>query len=667
MPQFSRFNAVDQLLDVKGSTRQANDRLLTDETGGLGSPVILNSGSVATITAFSTPSLTLGGLTGQSAGSVGSRISLRIAGIAGNDGVFTVTSYISASSVVVSDAAGYFPDPNSGSLEWEQYNAGIAASIGTVVAGIVTITGLQNMTQNSVGGFITISGAASPANNGTFLITSYISATSVQYANASGVASDTNNPNILWVERLAYSLNDDLDFERSDRSYIKGVNYDQPIPTYTRPTLSGVAVPANLLNIAGKTLDAFARCVNRGQFNWPVEPTLTDIYGVGTLKHADPVDNTGVPVYDTGPFTSDWNSCYVEVTNFLTGEEMYVLAGPHAGERIFAETYNGTSTSPNSVEIHWYSAPPGSNIVTSSTAYTWEVGALTGTNSGTSAVTVTPGVNGAVALTGLTGGTFAGGDVGNWLNLTGFTNATNNGSFVIISVQTTTAVTIQNHAGVIETHSSTWAEYAQSQKTFVDLTYGYNERLDQLDQNAFRFPLVSGLVADSDLRQSITDILSTDGWVDGTTNLSTYLTNTGTYFAFNGLPGGAGDTVVAALNILNSSIGNRTYTGSILTSGQTITASLQALSNSISGATITRYIERLSANAPANVSHLLPGGITYVLDGTNNGKGLMVFWRGFLRDPGSVATGDDYQETDTTHITPYSLINKNDHINYCVL
>lgn len=668
--QFSRYNAIDQLLDVAGSERQANDRRLTDETGGFGSPVILNSGVAATITAFGTPNLSIGGLTGQTAQSVGSLLSLRIAGIAGNNGVFAINTFTDANDVIVTDSAGFFPDPNSGSLEWEQYNAGATGTISAFGSGIATFTtGLQTtFTQNSVGHFITISGANTSANNGTFLITSFISSSSIQYANASGSFPDTHSGALLWIENLPYSLNDDLDFERSDRSYIKGVNYDQPVPTYTRPTLIGEPVFANLLNIAGKTTDAMARCVNRGQFNWPVEQVLTDIYGSGSLKHADNVNQTGVPVFDTGPFTSDWQSCYVEVTNFLTGEEMYVLAGGHAGEKIYGQTYNGSSTSPNSVEIHWYSAPPGSNIATAGTAYTWEVGAVTGTNSGTTAVTITPTTNGQATLTGLTGGTFTTvTDVGNWINLTGFTNATNNGFFVIVSVQSTSAITIQDHAAITETHAVTWTEYAQSQKTFIDLTYGYNERLDLLDQNAFRFPLVSGLVADSDLRQSINDILSTDGWADGTTNLSTYLTNTGTFYVFSTLSGGAGDTVVAALNALNLQIGNRTYTGAILTNGQSITASLQALSNAVSGTTVIRTIERLSAAIPANTAHTLPGGITYVLDGSNNGKFLWVFWRGILRDPGTVANGDDYQETSTSSITPYSKLNANDHITYITI
>lgn len=665
--QFSRYNAIDQLLDVAGSERQANDRLLTDETNGFGSPVIINNGSAATITAFGAGSLTVGGLTGQSASSVGSQISFREAGLSGNNGVFTVTSNVSGTSNVVADASGYFPDPNSGFIEWEQYNSGNLATITAASAGLVTFGGLLNMTANSVGHFLTVTGAATSGNNGTFLIVAFNNSTSVQVSNASGVFPDANSGALVWVERLPYSLNDDLDFERSDRTYIKGVNYDQPIPVYTRPTLTGVNVDANLSNIAGKTLDAFARNVNRGQFNWPVEQVLTDIYGSGSLKHADSVNQTGVPVFDTGPFTSDWNSCYVEVTNFLTGDELEVQTGLHKGEKIFGQTYNGSSTSPNSVEIHWYSAPPGSNIVTSSTAYTWEVGTATGTNTGSTAVSVTPSTNGQAAVTGLTGGTFTGADVGNWQNFSGFTNASNNGYFVIVSVQSTSAITIQNHAAVGETHAATWTEYNFLVPTFVDLTYGFNQRLDQLDQNAFRFPLVSGLTADSDLRQDIIDLQSTGGWADGTTNLSTYLTNTGNYFPFSTLPGGAGDTVVSALNALNQQIGNRTYTGPYLTNGQTITASLQALSNAVSGTTVVRYIERLSAAVPANTSHLLPGGATYTLDGTNNGKFLWVFWRGLLRDPGSVANGDDYQETNTTHITPYSKLNANDHVSYFVL
>jgi hypothetical protein len=588
MPQFSRFNAVDQELDVKGSNTQVANRTLTDETGGLGQPLSGQTGSAANITVF-------GG-------------------------------------------------------------------------GLSTLTGLTGMTANSVGNFLTVGGAATVANNGTFLIAAYVSATSVQVANSAGVAPDANNGALTWAEREAYSLQDDLNFERTDRQAIKGVNYDQPIPVYVRPTAIGTNVPANLANIAGKTLDSFARSVSRGQFNWAVEPTLTDIYGAALLKHSDAVDETGVPCFDAAPWVGDYNTCYVEVVDATTGNELEVLSGIHLGEKIFGITQNGSSTSPNSVEVKWYSCPNGGNISTSSTAYTWEQGTSTA-KTGTTTVTVVPGTNGASALTGLTAGGFAApADVGTWLTVSGSVNPANDGTFVILSVQSATAVTVQNHAAVAEASSPTvtWTQHTKTQPTFVNLTYGYNQRLDQLDQNAFRFPMASGLVGDADLRQDIIDLQSTGGWIDGTTNLSTYLTNLAANFVFFTLPGGAGDTVVAALNALNTQIGDRTYTGGILASGQTIAASLQALSTAISGGTVMRYIERLGASVNANTSHLLPGGATYVLDGTNNGRHLFVYWRGLLRDPGSVVNGDDYAETDTTHITPYAKINQNDHINYFV-
>jgi hypothetical protein len=77
----------------------------------------------------------------------------------------------------------------------------------------------------------------------------------------------------------------------------------------------------------------------------------------------------------------------------------------------------------------------------------------------------------------------------------------------------------------------------------------------------------------------LNNIYSYSGTVNGTTDLSLLLTNLGQYFVFWTLPGGPGDTIVAALNALNLQIGNRTYNNQILTDAQEITNSLQALSN----------------------------------------------------------------------------------------
>lgn len=77
-------------------------------------------------------------------------------------------------------------------------NYGTAATVSSVASGVATLTGLTNMTLGMVGGKITLSGAASSGNNGTFFIASYISATSVTITNIYAVAGDANNGSIVW-------------------------------------------------------------------------------------------------------------------------------------------------------------------------------------------------------------------------------------------------------------------------------------------------------------------------------------------------------------------------------------------------------------------------------------------------------------------------------------
>jgi hypothetical protein len=67
----------------------------------------------------------------------------------------------------------------------------IAAPNSTAFGGRSTLTGLAAMTANSVGHFLKITGATNGANNGTWLITKFISATSVQIENPAAVAETT--------------------------------------------------------------------------------------------------------------------------------------------------------------------------------------------------------------------------------------------------------------------------------------------------------------------------------------------------------------------------------------------------------------------------------------------------------------------------------------------
>ncbi len=76
---------------------------------------------------------------------------------------------------------------------------GAAASVSSFTTPNATITGLTGMTANAVGGYITFSGASSSGNNGTFLVTQFISATSVVVHNTGAVAPDTNNGAITWT------------------------------------------------------------------------------------------------------------------------------------------------------------------------------------------------------------------------------------------------------------------------------------------------------------------------------------------------------------------------------------------------------------------------------------------------------------------------------------
>lgn len=479
-------------------------------------------------------------------------------------------SLTQSSSLTLSEEASFLGSIVSG-------QTGSAANITTFSSGLVTLTGLTGMTVSSVGRFMTISGAASGGNNGTFLIAAYVSATSVSVANASGVASDANSGSIVWTERNPYSLQDDLNYVRTDRAAIKGAAFSAAIPTYQRPTAVGTNVPANLTNIAGKTTDAKALVINRRFPNASVAATDTGITisSTGNLKHADATDRTGVPIQD-GADAGAHEATYVEIINPATEAALEVLGGANDGYRIFGRTIAGASTSPDSVEIEFRAVPKGSPL-SASVAYTWEAG----------------------------------------------------------------------------------------QPTAIDLYYGFRERLDNLTETSLRTVLTNGIIGDADIQQDINDIRSTVGIGDNVTDLAGLLTNTGNYYPFSDLPDGT-PSVVEALNTLNSEIGDRNYTGGILTDGQTLTASLQALATAITGSSSVRIIERLASDIAPGASHTLPGGNSYTIDGTNNGVNMWVFVRGVLQDPGPVTSYNDYEESSTTTVTFYKSLKTGDHINYVI-
>ncbi len=78
----------------------------------------------------------------------------------------------------------------------------VVSTGGSGVAGVTTgfaqVTGLLGMTASNVQQYITVSGAASSANNGTFQIVAVPSDSSVLIANPRAVAPDANNGSLVW-------------------------------------------------------------------------------------------------------------------------------------------------------------------------------------------------------------------------------------------------------------------------------------------------------------------------------------------------------------------------------------------------------------------------------------------------------------------------------------
>jgi hypothetical protein len=255
--------------------------------------------------------------------------------------------------------------------------SGSTASIVSMMGNLLTVVGLSGLSSTSEGHDLSLSGCNSLPNNGTFSIIEYLSSSSVIVVNGSGVAPDANNGNIIWEERYLYSLEADLNYTRTDRKEIKGVDYYQTVAPYQQPNAVGTDVATNLTNLSGKTTDAVAYPTDREIFGEAVMAGQSSIIVslAGQLKHIDPIDTLGIPCFDTAPFVGEFNTCFVKLLDgYTTGVEMAVIAGPHAGERIFGVTANGSSISPDSVEIDFYSCPPWADITVASSPYTWEVG-----------------------------------------------------------------------------------------------------------------------------------------------------------------------------------------------------------------------------------------------------------------------------------------------------
>jgi len=559
-----------------------------------------------------------------------------------------------------------------------------------------TIAG-ASFTAGMIGKFVTVASATNGANNGTFLVTAVPSGTSISYVNASGVIEASTSA--TYDIYAPYSIGDDIDFIASDRKAIKGTaNHTSAIPTYERPTAVGTDVDANLTNIAGKTLDAKAWISTRKFENQAVAATnlVVTLSDAGNMQHADATDRTGIPIQD-GADAANLESCYTEIINPDTGQALEVDgkargsidcdAGgtdvlPADGDTVvlddgvnsavtFEFDTNASVTETATLRAVDISAAADDDDVRDAlieaitNAPTLDISAYSGGAGLVTLVNNLGGVAGNVAITedvtdvdftvtGMTGGLATTGQ-----RIYGFTQAGSSTEPNSVEVK---FYSIAHGAPISTANAYTWESV---QPTTIDIFFPYRERLDNTDENAFRTMLVHGIVGDAALSQQVSDLLTAVGISGGDDDLSGVLTNLTNYFVFSGLD--TDPSVVEVLNEINEQIGDRDYSGAVLSDGQTITASLQALSNAIAGSSVTRIIERLSAAVPKNTAHTLPGANTYTVDGTYNGLNMDVFWRKQLRDPGpNTVESNDYAETSTTQITPYELIKAGDSINFMI-
>jgi hypothetical protein len=80
-------------------------------------------------------------------------------------------------------------------------NYGTAATLASQAGQLVTVTGLTNMTKAAVGGQLTFTNSANPTfNNGSFLITSYVSSSSVVILNPIAQLPDANSGSLIWAQ-----------------------------------------------------------------------------------------------------------------------------------------------------------------------------------------------------------------------------------------------------------------------------------------------------------------------------------------------------------------------------------------------------------------------------------------------------------------------------------
>jgi len=655
----TRFNALDPLIDIKGSTTVENTRVLpTDEASLLGSQVATGTGDAISAPAGGTQTITDAGAAWTSA-DIGRFIT--IAGsAAGNNGTFLVTACPAGTQLTYLQAAGGGAEPAYAGT-WkvnEPYT--LSDDINFERTDRKDIKGTAQH-------YTAVPTYTRPDATGTPVP-----------ANLTNVASKTTDAKAIVRDVLEHNVSLRPTISGTDGALLVG---DE---TFTTTGYNFVAGDLNsFITISGST-DANGtyriKTVTDGQTleldglasltaeacNWALVSGLKGI--LSSRNWADSTDTTGIPIADAGSYDNlNYDATYTEMIDPVSGHHPSTNAGLALWGRSYGDIKDPKRTVSNEGTRFFVQLMTGINDGTASTAYLEMLAGRNGT-----AATV---VGGNKTIGGLTGMTID--DIGRYITIWECGTAANCGIYEIATVPTASSVTVvrgSNFAADASTGSISWA--VSQEDSLWDFYNGDRWRFDQLSDTAFRTTMIGGITSDAALAAAIHNLQVFTGAAVGEQHPT--LTNTGNYFVWSDaalVPNPLTSNVEELLNALNASIGDRNYLpGGALTDGQTITASLMALDAAISSSTITRTIERLSSVVSRFSVHNLPVGCSYTVDGTLNGRNMFVFWRGVLRDPGTVANGDDYAETSGAggpggvgQIQPYTNIHANDHINYMIL
>ena len=191
-----------------------------------------------------------------------------------------------------------------------------------------------------------------------------------------------------------------------------------------------------------------------------------------------------------------------------------------------------------------------------------------------------------------------------------------------------------------------------------------------------RTGFASGWGGDWELVDDIHNLWSYTGAADSVSSTTGSWANTSAYYALQADP----SSLHSAIDALNDSIGNRTYTqANYITSGEEVSLSIdkldmevKSLADSISAGVGDKYIEEPSSNIDRNTAHTLPYGISYTPDSTTGqeGKNMDVYVDGQLLAADTGANGAnadrDYAETSSTSITFRFKVHKQQNITYVV-